>query len=100
MDLLEIFKALSNRTRLEILKGLKDPAKNFPPQDDGDVKEVGVCVSSIQEGVGLSQSTVSDYLAILQRAGLVEVRRIGQWTYYKRNEATLSTLAEIIGKDL
>ncbi|WP_430185754.1 ArsR/SmtB family transcription factor [Paenibacillus lautus] len=51
----------------------------------------------LQEGVGLSQSTVSDYLATLQRVGLVEVRRIGQWTYYKRNEATISALAEIIG---
>src|SRR5690606_544852 len=100
MDLLEIFKALSNRTRLEILKRLKDPVKNFPPQDEGDVHTVGVCVSSIQEGVGLSQSTVSDYLATLQRAGLVEVQRIGQWTYYKRNEAAIRTLAELIGKDL
>lgn len=100
MDLLEIFKALSNRTRLEIVQSLKDPEKNFPPQDEGDVHTVGVCVSSIQEGVGLSQSTVSDYLATLQRAGLVEVKRIGQWTYYKRNEATISALAEIIGEDL
>ena len=100
MDLLEIFKALSNRTRLEILKGLKDPEKYFPPQDEGDVHTVGVCVSSIQEGVGLSQSTVSDYLTTLHRAGLIETRRIGQWTYYKRNEATISALAEIIGKDL
>jgi DNA-binding transcriptional ArsR family regulator len=100
MELIEIFKALSNRTRLDIVRGLKDPEKNFPPQDEGDVHVVGVCVSSIQEGVGLSQSTVSDYLATLQRAGLVEARRIGQWTYYKRNEATISALAEIIGKDL
>lgn len=100
MDLLEIFKALSNRTRLDIMKGLKDPENNFPPQDEGDVHTVGVCVSSIQEGVGLSQSTVSNYLATLQRAGLVEVRRIGQWTYYKRNEATISALAESIGKEL
>ena len=100
MDLLEIFKALSNRTRLEILKGLKDPVNSFPAQDEGDVLSVGVCVSSIQEGVGLSQSTVSDYLATLQRAGLVEVRRIGQWTYYKRNEATIRALAEIIGTEL
>jgi ArsR family transcriptional regulator len=43
---------------------------------------------------------VSDYLATLQRAGLVEARRIGQWTYYKRNEAAISALAEIIGKEL
>ncbi len=70
MDLLDVFKALSNRTRLEILKGLKDPANSFPPQDEGDVHTVGVCVSSIQEGVGLSQSTVSDYLATLQRANV------------------------------
>ena len=100
MDLLEIFKALSNRTRLDIVKGLKDPAKNFPPQDEGDVNTVGICVSSIQEGVGLSQSTVSDYLATLQRAGLVEARRIGQWTYSKRNEATIRALAQVIGKEL
>lgn len=100
MDLLDIFKALSNRTRLDILKRLKDPANSFPPQDEGDVHTVGVCVSSIQEGVGLSQSTVSDYLATLQRAGLVDVQRVGQWTYYKRNEAAISALAELIGKDL
>ncbi|KIP96500.1 MULTISPECIES: metalloregulator ArsR/SmtB family transcription factor [Pseudomonas] len=100
MELIEVFKALSNPTRLAILKGLKDPAKNFPPQDEGDVLTVGVCVSSIQEGIGLSQSTVSGYLATLQRVGLVEVRRIGQWTYYKRNEATIGALAEVIGKEL
>jgi DNA-binding transcriptional ArsR family regulator len=100
MELIDIFKALANPTRLKILKGLKDPAKNFPPQDEGDVNTVGVCVSSIQEGIGLSQSTVSDYLATLQRVGLVEVRRIGQWTYYKRNEATISAFAKIIGKEL
>jgi DNA-binding transcriptional ArsR family regulator len=100
MDLLEAFKALSNRTRLDIVRRLKDPEKNFPPQDEGDVHTVGVCVSSIQEGVGLSQSTVSDYLATLQRAGLIEVQRVGQWTYYKRNEKAISDLAELIGKDL
>lgn len=100
MDLLEIFKALSNRTRLEIVQGLKTPEKSFPPQDEGDVHEVGVCVSSIQEGVGLSQSTVSNYLATLQRAGLVKVTRIGQWTYYKRNEATISALSTVIGREL
>ncbi|ERH50352.1 metalloregulator ArsR/SmtB family transcription factor [Pseudomonas sp. MDMC216] len=100
MDLINVFKALSNPTRLGILKGLKDPVKNFPPQDEGDVHTVGVCVSSIQEGVGLSQSTVSDYLATLQRVGLVEVRRVGQWTYYKRNEANIRALAELIGKEL
>ena len=100
MDMLEVFKALSNRTRLEIVRNLRDPRKNFPPQDEGDVDVLGVCVSSIQEGVGLSQSTVSDYLATLQRAGLVEATRVGQWTYYKRNEAAISALAQLIKTEL
>lgn len=100
MDLLEVFKALSNRTRLEILRRLKDPENSFPPQDEGDVHREGVCVSSIHEGIGLSQSTVSDYLATLQRAGLVDVLRVGQWTYYKRNEAAIKALADRIGKEL
>jgi ArsR family transcriptional regulator len=39
-------------------------------------------------------------VATLQRAGLVEARRIGQWTYYKRNEATIRALAGLIGKEL
>ncbi|MXI50255.1 transcriptional regulator, partial [Pseudomonas moraviensis] len=34
MELIEVFKALSNPTRLKILQGLKDPVKSFPPQDE------------------------------------------------------------------
>ena len=40
MSKLDIFKALSNETRLNILKWLKEPEKYFPPQGlhipDGD----------------------------------------------------------------
>ena len=32
MDKIEIFKALSNETRLSIIEWLKEPEKNFPPQ--------------------------------------------------------------------
>ena len=45
-----------------------------------------MCVSLIQQKSGLSQSTVSSYLALLTRAGLVTAKRVGQWTYYRRNE--------------
>ncbi|MEN1599580.1 transcriptional regulator, partial [Pseudomonas aeruginosa] len=30
----------------------------------------------------------------------VEVRRIGQWTYYKRNEVNIRALVELIGAEL
>lgn len=100
MEMLDVFKALSNETRLKILQGLKEPAKHFPPQDEGDVDIDGVCVSSIREGVGLSQSTVSAYLATLQRAGLVRAKRRGQWTYYKRDEAAIRQIAATIGREI
>ena len=58
MDYIEIFKALSNDTRLNILGWLREPEKNFPPQGGSlgepvDLKG-GVCVSSIQEKAGAS----------------------------------------------
>ena len=50
MDKIEIFKALSNETRLNIIEWLKEPEKNFPPQgghfDDAVDLKGGVCVGS------------------------------------------------------
>jgi DNA-binding transcriptional ArsR family regulator len=100
MDPIKALKALSNETRLQILVWLKEPEKHFPPQEAGDVCEVGVCVSDIQEKVNLSQSTVSQYLSILQKAGLVTATRMGQWTYYKRNERNVAALADFIKTNL
>lgn len=87
LDIDDIIKALSNPVRREILMWLKEPEKHFQPQDHG--LENGVCVGRIYERAGLSQSTISSYLAILQRANLVCSQRIGQWVFYKRNEAVI-----------
>ncbi|MCF3934057.1 helix-turn-helix domain-containing protein [Acuticoccus sp. M5D2P5] len=100
MDLLTAFKALANPIRLKILSGLKDPERSFPPQDEGDVAVDGVCVSSIQDGMGLSQSTTSQYMSVLSKADLVIATRRGKWTYYKRNEVAIRELAAMIGRDL
>ncbi len=100
MDQVEIFKALSNKTRLQILGWLKEPELNFPEQPNADFENVGVCVGQIQLKSGLSQSTISEYLSILQRAELISSTRVGQWTYYKRNKEGLEKLSEIIHKAL
>lgn len=91
IDVSEALKALDNPTRLAILSLLKEPRKNFPEQNV-DPQQIGVCVSIIQEKIGLSQSTTSNYLTILQRAQLVSSQRIGPWTYYKRDEAKIQEL--------
>lgn len=99
MDLIAVFKALSNPTRVAILGWLREPRAHFPPQDLPP-EEVGVCVKQIQEKAGISQSTASHFMATMQRAGLVSNRRIGQWTYYKREEERFAELARRIGSDL
>jgi ArsR family transcriptional regulator len=39
-------------------------------------------------------------MSVMQRAGLVESTRIGQWTYYRRNRARLAALPELLGQSL
>ena len=95
-----VLKALGNETRLNILGWLKDPKRHFGRQEVGDFQEDGVCVSLIQKKCGLSQSTVSSYLALLTRAGLVKVKRVGQWTYYRRNEDAIRRFVHEFGATL
>ena len=103
MEHVDTFKALANESRLTILKWLGDPDRYFPPGPDGvktHAKHLGVCVGAIQKKTGLSQSTVSHYLAILQKAGLVVANRQGQWTYYQRNEKSLKSVSKFLKEDL
>lgn len=93
VSLLEVCKALANPTRLQIMGWLRDPVAYFEPQAD-PLDEVGVCLKQIQQKAGISQSTASQFMAVLQRAGLVQSRRIGSWTYYRRNQARLAELSE------
>ena len=100
MEPIDVFKALSNETRLNILKWLKEPEKHFPKQGAHLPKGVsykgGVCVGDIQEKAQISQSTVSSYLNLMQKAGLLESIRHGQWTYYRRNEEFIQQSANIL----
>ncbi|WP_413376777.1 ArsR/SmtB family transcription factor [Alkalihalobacillus sp. 1P02AB] len=98
----DMFKALSNNTRLIILQMLKEPDKNFPPQAHKEKEEFlgGVCVKDIRDKINLGQSTTSQYLSLLQKSGLLEMKRIGQWTYYRRSEKVIRQLESFIGESL
>ncbi|MDC6362308.1 MULTISPECIES: ArsR/SmtB family transcription factor [Flavobacteriaceae] len=100
MDVIEISKVLSNKTRVNILKWLKNPEVNFPPHQDIDHFDDGVCVGYIQDKTGLSQSTISTYLNSMQNANLVIPTRHGKWTYYKRNEAVIQAFVETLKNEL
>lgn len=98
MDIDAIHKALANPVRRQILAWLKTPQRHFHMQEYP--LELGVCAGLIDQCAGLSQSTVSAHLATLQRADLVTAKRIGQWVFFKRNEATIQAFLEHIGDAL
>src|SRR5947207_4318925 len=85
-----VVKALTNERRLEIMNWLRDPARYFPPQVDGDLVKDGVCGLYIADKLGVSQPTASEHLRILTHAGLIRGKRIKQWTFYKRDEKRIA----------
>ena len=97
----DILKVINNPVRMEILRWLDAPEKHFDLTDQlVDVHEYGVCVSIIQKKAGLSQSTISSYLSMLQREKLLVSTREGSWTYYKRNNAQIEAFLEDLRKTM
>ena len=86
----QVVKALANERRLEIMNWLRDPARHFPPQVDGDLVKDGVCGLYIADKLGVSQPTASEHLRILTHAGLIRGKQIKQWTFYKRDEKRIA----------
>ncbi len=67
-DMLRVFKSLSDRTRLRIVRLLL---------------ERDLCVCELMFVLGMAQSRISHQLRILRDAGLVEDTRDGQWIIYR-----------------
>jgi ArsR family transcriptional regulator len=98
IDLDKILKALAHPVRREMLIWLREPERYFKEQDHPF--ELGVCAGKFDERCGLSQSTVSAHLATLQRAGLVTSHRVGQWSFFKRDEHTIRSFLETLKGEL
>ena len=66
----------------------------------GHTFEHGVCAGHIDGRCGLSQSTVSTHLAVLQRAGLITATKVGQWVFFRRNEALIAAFLRQLNQDM
>ena len=82
-----VMKAAGDPTRARILKLL----------EQGEL-----CVCEVMEILSLGQSTVSEHLSQLKKAGLVSSRRQGRWAYYslsdyKANQYAPPMLALMMG---
>lgn len=98
MDMDVIHKALANPVRRQILAWLKTPEAYFSEQEHP--LDFGVCCGMIDKRSGLSQSTISAHLATLQAAELITSRRVGQWVFFKRNEAAIQAFLDAIHGEL
>lgn len=72
-DAVKVFKALSDETRLKILKWLLD-------------RECSV--AEVTKALDISQTCASRSLSILNDAGFLTLRREGPWSIYSINEET------------
>ncbi len=73
-ELLNIFKAFSDETRLRIIKLL----------EHGEL-----CVCDLVAALDMVQPKISFHLAILKEAGLITDRKESKWTHYRLNEADM-----------
>lgn len=88
-DLIKALKALSDETRIRMLKLLLGREE--------------LCVCEIMEVLEISQSRASRNLGILKDAGFLKDRRDGQWVYYSINGQALgdhSALLELLKRSL
>lgn len=73
-ELTQIFKALSDETRLRIIKLL----------EHGEL-----CVCDITAALEMVQPKISFHLSALKEAGLIKDRKQGKWIHYSLNEKDL-----------
>ncbi|WP_428033406.1 ArsR/SmtB family transcription factor [Amphritea sp.] len=97
-ELDEMIKALSHPVRRDILNWLKQPDIFFADQQHS--LNLGVCAGMIDQKTGLSQSTVSAHLATLQRAGFISSKKVGQWSFFTRNEAVIQDFLSRLNEQL
>jgi DNA-binding transcriptional ArsR family regulator len=94
--LVEIFKALSDPTRLRLVKLLNDC-------QPGVCKGGPLCVNALASELGVTQSAVSQHLRILRQAGLVSGARRGSFMHYSLDQDGLenyrAALRDTLGED-
>lgn len=73
-ELINIFKAFSDETRLRILK-LLEPGE--------------FCVCDIVAALDINQPNISFHLSVLKEAGLIKDRRKGKWIHYSIDDADM-----------
>lgn len=80
---IKVFKAVSDATRLSILKLLTG----------GEL-----CVCEIMLALKKPQSSISHNLSILEDAGLIRERKQGKWCHYRISDEAVADMVNLVGQ--
>ena len=79
-----LLKAMANAKRLEILNNLSHHEMS---------------VGALQQKLGLSQSALSQHLAVLRQADIVQTKREKQQIFYRIANLVTQQILQILSKD-
>ena len=82
-ELAELFKILSDPTRLKLIRLLREHGG-------------ALCVNALAQRLGVTQSAVSQHLRVLRGAGLVHGERQGPRVHYTLNTARVVRVHELL----
>jgi len=77
----ELFHALSDETRLEIIEMLRSGER---------------CVCDLTDALDAAQSRLSFHLKVLKDAGIVTDRRDGRWVHYELDRDAFDEIQEMV----
>jgi ArsR family transcriptional regulator len=77
----ELFHALSDETRLEIVEMLGNGER---------------CVCDLTDALAAAQSRLSFHLKVLKDAGIVRDRKDGRWVHYELDRAAFEEIEELV----
>jgi ArsR family transcriptional regulator len=81
VQLAQLFHALADQTRLEIIENLKDSER---------------CVCELTDALQTGQSRLSFHLKVLKEAGVIRDRPDGRWIYYSLDRDVIEELVECL----
>ena len=89
-ELATIFKALSDPTRLRLIRLLGENSARSCMARDNECEGRGfLCVNALAHRLGVTQSAVSQHLRVLRQAGLVNGARHGAFVHYTLDQEAL-----------
>ncbi len=86
LDAVELFKALSDETRLRIINLLYEKKE--------------LCVCDLTAALAITQTKASRHLGVLRKAGALTDRKQAQWVYYSITEGLRQQLLDSLVKKI